>query len=94
MSKFLMLGNYTSHATMGISKARTKQVDSLIKENGGEMLEISGLLGAYDIYIRATFPSNEVAIRCSLALTKLTGITFSSFPAVEVVDFDDLVADI
>ena len=94
MYPFLMLGNYTSPATQGISKARTKQVASLIKECGGEMQDIYGLLGAYDLAIIADFPDNETAIRTSLSLTKMTGITFSTMPAVRVEAFDNLVSDI
>jgi uncharacterized protein with GYD domain len=94
MSAFLMLGNYTSHATQAISKARTKQVASLISECGGEMKDIYGLLGAYDLAIVAEFPDNESAIRTSLSLTKMTGITFSTLPAVKVEAFDNLVSDI
>ncbi len=94
MPQFLMLGNYTSHATTGISRARTKQVANLIGECGGSMKQIYGLLGAYDLAIVAEFPGNEQAIRTSLMLTKMTGITFSTMPAVSVEAFDDLVSDI
>lgn len=94
MPPFLMLGNYTSHATTGISKARTRQVDTLIRECGGTMKQIYGLLGAYDLAIVADFPGNGDAIRTSLMLTKMTGITFSTMPAVSVDAFDDLVSDI
>ncbi len=94
MSTFFMLGKYTSHATQGISKARTRQVASLIKECGGEMKSVHGLLGTYDLAIFVDFPSNEVAIRSSLSLTKMTGILFTTLPAVSVEDFDELVEDI
>jgi len=94
MPLFLMLGNYTSHATQGISKARTKQVASLMQECGGAMKHIYGLLGAFDLAILAEFPTNEAAIRTSLSLTKMTSITFSTMPAVDIQAFDDLVSDI
>jgi len=94
MPAFLMLGKYTSHATQGISKARTKQIDSLIRECGGEMKDIYGLLGAFDLAIISDFPDNGSAIRTSLSLTKMTGITFSTLPAVRIDEFENLVCDI
>jgi uncharacterized protein with GYD domain len=91
MPKFLMLGSYTSHSTQGISKARKRQIESLIIECGGQLQLLYGLLGTYDLLILAEFPSNEVAVRASLSITKMTGITFSSQPAVEIADLDELV---
>jgi hypothetical protein len=36
----------------------------------------------------------EQAVKASVALSKLTGIAFTTFPAVTVEDFDKLMAEV
>jgi len=38
-------------------------------------------------------PSTEQAMKASIALSKLTGIAFTTLPAVSMADFDKLARD-
>jgi hypothetical protein len=40
------------------------------------------------------FPGVEQAMKASVALTKMTGVSFTSSPAVPVEDFDKMMAEI
>jgi uncharacterized protein with GYD domain len=52
------------------------------------------VLGKYDLLFIADFPEVDKAIQFSVALSKLTGIAFTSFPAVTVAEFDKLMAEV
>jgi len=89
--KFLMLGKYSSEAIKNISKERTKKVVELIKKCGGKIDGMYVLVGEYDLAFLLELPSVEDVIKLSVELAKLTGISFTSFPAVDVEKFDKLV---
>ncbi len=90
MKKFLLLGKYTTEAVKGITKERTKKVVNLIKANNGKVDAMYALLGPYDLAFIVEFPDIEQVIKTSVEITKLTGIGFTSLPAVEVEEFDQL----
>lgn len=92
MAIFFMFGKYTSGAIKKISATRTEQVISEIKKIGGEVNDMHALLGEYDLLLCVTLPGIEDAIRASVALSKLTEISFTTCPAVAVGTFDRLVA--
>ncbi len=92
MEIFFMFGKYSEDALKKISARRTEQASDIIKEVGGEYQSAYALLGEYDIVIIATFPGTQEAMRASLGLHKLTGIAFTTAPAVEVGDFDKIAA--
>jgi len=91
MAKFLMLGRYSYEAIKGISKDRTKKVTDAIKSAGGSVNSMYAVLGGYDLVFLVDFPGNAEAIKASVAITKLTGIGFRTFPCITVDDFDKLV---
>ncbi|MCM8786938.1 MAG: GYD domain-containing protein [Candidatus Omnitrophica bacterium] len=91
MAKFLMLGKYTLEGVKGISKERTKKVKGAIEKAGGKIESMYILLGAYDLAFLVDFPDNLSALKASVQLTKLTGIGFSSLPALDVDEFDKVV---
>ena len=93
MAKYLMFGKYTPEALKGASAARTTQARVAIKTLGGNIESIYALLGSQDLVLVVDLPNTEQAMRASIALTKLTGIGFSTMPAVEVDDFDKLSAN-
>jgi len=90
MASFVMFGKYSSGALMEISADRTVKVVEMVKNYGGEVKSIHALLGAYDLILIVELPNVSKAMECSVALFKLTGISFSSSPAVEVEAFDKL----
>jgi len=88
MITFLMFGKYSSEAIKGISGARTVEANNLIKKNGGEVISQYALLGKNDLLLIVNFPSVDDVIRSSVALNKLTGISFNSIPAITVEQLD------
>jgi len=49
--------------------------------------------GKDDLVMIVDFPGTEQAFKASLALTKLTGIAFTTSPAVTFAEFDKLAVD-
>ena len=94
MATFFMFGRYTAEALKGISPKRTKDAEILIKKFGGKVESVYALLGEKDLVFILTFPGMEQAMKASVALSKLTGIAFTTFPAVTVEDFDKLMAEV
>ena len=92
MTTFFMLGKYTAEAIKEISVERTQQVISEIKKLGGEVTAMHALLGEYDLLFCISLPGVEDAIKASVALNRLTGISFTTCPAVTVETFDQLMS--
>jgi len=92
MTTFLMFGKYTSEGIKGMSAARTVEANNLIKENGGEVLSQYALLGENDLLFIVNFSGVDEVIKSSVALYKLTGISFSTVPAITVEQFDKITA--
>jgi uncharacterized protein with GYD domain len=86
-----MFGKYTSESIRQISAERTQQAVNEIKKLGGEVSAMHALLGEYDLVFCVKLANIEDAIKASVALAKLTGIAFTTCPAVEVETFDRLV---
>jgi hypothetical protein len=51
-------------------------------------------LGKNDLVLIARFPGIENAMKASVAMNKMSGISFSSEPAVPVEEFDKMVPGI
>lgn len=95
MATFFMFGRYSSvEALKGMSQKRTKEAENLVKKFGGKVESIYALLGEKDLVIISTFPGVENAMKASVALTKTTGISFTTVPAVPVEEFDKLMSDV
>ncbi|UCF65654.1 MAG: GYD domain-containing protein [bacterium] len=94
MNTFVMFGKYTSEAVHKMSPDRTVQGLSLIKKFGGEIQAMYALLGEIDLIFVLTFPNIEQAMKASIALSKMTGISFTTSPAVSVGEFDKLITDV
>jgi uncharacterized protein with GYD domain len=92
MKTFLMLGRYTTEGIKGASPGRTKNVAGLITKSGGKVDAMYALLGQYDLAFIVQFPEVTDAMKASFEVTKATGISFSTVPAVRVEDFDKLIA--
>jgi uncharacterized protein with GYD domain len=93
MKTFFMFGKYTAEAIREMSVERTQQVMREIKNLGGEVTDMHALLGEYDLLFCVALPDTEDAIKASVALSKLTGISFTTSPAVSVETFDQLMSD-
>ena len=93
MPIFMMFGKYSSEALKGISPERTDKAVEVIEKNGGKVISMYAVLGEHDLVFTLDFPDSEKALAASVALNKLTGISFTTSPVVEVEKFDKLIAE-
>jgi uncharacterized protein with GYD domain len=94
MATFIVFGRYSVQAIQGMSAERTAEAAKLIAKFGGEVKAMYALLGKTDLLAIVEFPGVEQAMQASAALTKLTGISFTTSPAVSVEEFDRLMAEV
>ncbi|MBM4283710.1 MAG: GYD domain-containing protein [Deltaproteobacteria bacterium] len=92
METFVMFGRYTSEGIQGISAERTKKTVDLLKQHGGELKAAYALLGATDLMLIVSLPGVAEAMEVSVALSKMTGIAFTTSPAVTVEEFDKMMS--
>lgn len=92
MATYFLFGKYTPEAIKGVSARRTEEAAALIKSLGGTVQAGYALLGPTDLVLIADLPDTQRAMKASAALTKLTGIGFTTAPAVPVEEFDKLMA--
>jgi uncharacterized protein with GYD domain len=93
MPIFMLFGKYSAEALKGISSARTAQAVELVKKHGGKVISMYAVLGEHDLVFTLDLPDTEKALAASLALNKLTGISFTTSPVVEVEKFDKLMSE-
>lgn len=91
MAKFFMYGKYSQEAIKGISADRTKEALDVIAKAGGKVSSMYALLGKYDIVLITDFPGVADVMKASVALNKLTNISFTSFPAITIEEFDKIM---
>lgn len=94
MGTFFMFGKYSSEALKGMSAKRTGEANNLISKLGGKVISIYALMGAYDLVLIVNFPGVEQAMKASVALSKSTGVSFTTSPAVTVEEFDRMVSEV
>ena len=82
MAKFLMLGKYSQGAVKGIASERTQKAVDLIKKQGGSVDGMLALLGGYDLALTVNLPGITDAMKISIELAKLTGITVEEFDKI------------
>jgi len=86
-----MYGKYSKEALGGMSAERTKKALDVIAMAGGKVNSMYALLGKYDIVLITEFPGVNEVMKASIALNKLSGIAFTSFPAVSMDEFDKML---
>lgn len=91
MATFFMFGRYTAESIKKISAERTQQAVDEIRKMGGEVNAMHVLLGEYDLVICVKLAGIDDAVKASVALARLTGIAFTTCPAIEVETFDRLI---
>jgi len=94
MAKYVMLGRYTAQSLQQMSSGRTAKTLAVVKQLGGTVESMYATLGANDLVFIMSFPTTQQAIKASVALTKLTGIPFSTSEALPIEEFDKLVSEI
>ncbi|MGD9091752.1 MAG: GYD domain-containing protein [Anaerolineales bacterium] len=92
MATFIMFGKYSHDSIKEISAERSDKALGLVKENGGEIKSGYALLGETDLILVTDFPTIKQAMKASVGLSRLLGISFATSPAVSVEEFDALVS--
>lgn len=90
MATFFMFGKYSSEAAKRISAERTEKAREAIEKLGGRVQEIYVLLGEYDLVIIADLPRMAEAMQASIALKRLTDISFFTAAAMPIEEFDEM----
>lgn len=91
MATYIMLGKYSLEGIKEVSAARTEKAVAIIDSNGGVLKSGYAMLGEQDLILVLDFPGTEEAMKASVDLAKLTGIAFTTSPAVSLKKFDKLV---
>ncbi len=94
MATYFMFGTYSRDGLRGISAARSKKAEALIKKLGGAVQSAWGLLGEKDVVLIVELPGAEELTKASIGLARLTGISFTSAQAIPMEQFDKLVSKI
>jgi uncharacterized protein with GYD domain len=92
MATFILCGKYSVEAFKGISAERTSEANNVVKKFSGEIKAMYALLGETDLIFVVDFPGIEEAMKSSVALNKLTGISFTTSQAIDVDRFDKIMA--
>lgn len=93
MATFIMFGKYSQDSINKISTQRTEKSIELIEKNGGELKSGYSLLGDTDLVLIVKFPDTEAAMKTSVGLSKMLGISFITAPAVDIDEFDRLMRE-
>jgi uncharacterized protein with GYD domain len=92
MATFILFGKYSAEALKGVSEARTKKAAALVKKLKGKVIGMYATLGEKDLVFILELPGLDDAIKASVGLYRLTGISFTTSPAISVDQFDKLLA--
>ena len=92
MATYFMFGKYSADSIKSISAERTGKAATLLQKHGGKLISGYALLGEYDLVLIVELPGTDQAVKASVELSKMTGIAFSTSPAVGVEDFDKLMS--
>jgi uncharacterized protein with GYD domain len=92
MATFLLYGSYSMDAIGKISAKRSDDAAALIKGLGGKIKGGYATLGKHDLVLIVELPGTKEAMKASVGLAKLLGISFTTAPAVSVEEFDKLMA--
>jgi uncharacterized protein with GYD domain len=94
MAIFIMFGSYTKESMKEMGAGRTTKAVDVIKKHKGKVKSMYALLGQQDLMLITDFPEAQQAMKASIALTRLTGILFSTSPAISVEEFDQLLVEV
>ena len=90
MATFFLFGKYSHDALKKISPDRTRKAITLIQKYGGRVKSVYAMLGGNDLVFIITLPGAAQATVVSIALSRLTGISFTTSEAIPVDQFDKL----
>ncbi len=91
MKTFLIFGKSSPKELKELSVKYKAEIVRLVKDTGGDVGSMSVMLEKYMILISA-FPGIKTAEKASITLSKFTGISFRTLPAIPVDEFYELTA--
>ncbi|MDP2654258.1 MAG: GYD domain-containing protein [Candidatus Omnitrophota bacterium] len=91
MTTFFLFGKYSPDALKKISPERTRKAINSVQKLGGRVKSVYALLGDNDLVFIVSLPGPGQATLASIALSKLTGISFKTCTAIPVDEFDQLI---
>jgi len=94
MATYLLFGQYSQDALKGISAKRTAKARELVEKFGGSVKAGYALLGKNDLVIVLDAPDTAAVMKISVGLSKMTGIGFTSAPAVSFEEFDQYMGEV
>lgn len=94
MATYFMFGRYSHESVKAISAERTDAALDVIEKFGGKVISGYALLGEHDLVIILDLPDHGQAIKTSVALSRLLGISFTTSPAVTMEEFDGLMDEL
>jgi uncharacterized protein with GYD domain len=93
MATYFMFGKYSAESLKGMNAERTKKAVNMLEKLGGDVKDMYALLGQQDLVLIANFADMLQAMKASVMLSKMTGIAFTTSPAISVEVFDNLMSD-
>jgi uncharacterized protein with GYD domain len=93
MQAYVTLYTY-SGPVKGGGPDRFEKVKQIVADEGGKILYLYGLLGAYDAMSVAEFPDNRSAMRASVRVGNLINAQTHTLAAVEGEDFLKILSEV
>ena len=93
MPTYVTLYNYTG-TIKGGGPERFEKVKQIATEEKGKILNVYGLLGAWDILSVAEFPDNRAAMKAAARVGNLISAKSNTMGAIERDDFLKLVSEL
>ena len=91
MRTFLIFGKSSPQELKEISLKYRAEVVSLVNDFGGNVRSMYVMLRERYLVLIFAFPGVKTAMRASIALSKLTGISFITLPAVPIDEFNNII---
>lgn len=93
MHTFFMFGRYSSESLRNVSIQRTREAHQVVEDLGGHIKSIYALMGEYDVVLITEFARMAEAMKATVALKRLTDISFFTTAAMPIEEFDQLVGE-
>ena len=93
MPTYVTLYNYRGPVEGG-GPERFKKVTEIAAEEHGEILQVYGLLGPYDVVSITKFPDNQAALKAAARVGNLINAQTLTMAAVDQDDFLKLLSEV
>jgi uncharacterized protein with GYD domain len=96
MPTYVTLWKYTKDGLMDIKKTnkRFELAKKVVKDAGGKLLAVYGLVGKYDLMTVMEMPNEKVAAATILKICSTGRITSQSMIALSLDDFIDITKEV